>query len=135
MADLSITASAVLKSTAGAAITGVAAAAITQGQAVYVLAVGTIGLADSNGTTPSNTCAGIALNAASAGQPITYIGTDTSFTPGATLTSGGTVWLSDTPGGLTQTFADVLSGSTVINVGIALSATTMILSPVVGGVK
>lgn len=137
MADLSITVASVLKSSAGTSITGTTAAAttITQGQAVYVLTNGTIGLADSNATTPANTCAGISLNAASPGQPVTYVGIDSGFTPGATLTSGNAIYLSNTAGGLTATYSDVASGSTIIVVGIATGTTTMNLNPVVGGVK
>lgn len=135
MADLSITAASVLKSGNAAASTGIAAATITQGQAVYVLAAGTIGLADSNASSPANTCAGISLNAASSGQPIQYCALDSGFTPGATLTSGAVIYLSNTAGGLTATYADIANGSTVITVGVATSTTTMNLAPVTGGVK
>ncbi len=139
MAVLSITAANVLKSANATLTTGTVAAAttITQGQALYQLANGTIGLADANATvTGSNAFIGFALNAASPGQPISFIGLDTGYTPGATLTAGGVVWLdSTTPGAVTQTYSDVASGSTVITLGIALTTTTMNLLPVVGGVK
>lgn len=139
MAVLSITAANVFKGSGSTAQNGVAAAAttITQGQALYQLSAGTIGLADANATVAgSNAFIGFALNAASPGQPITFVGTDTAYIPGATLTVGGTVWLdSTTPGAVTQTYADVASGSTVIVLGVATSTTAMNLLPVVGGLK
>lgn len=136
MAVLSITASAVLASSLGVKNQGVASTTITQGQALYLLANNTIGLADANGSTPANSFLGFSLNAASSGQPVTYVGLDPSYTVGATLANGGVVWLdSTTPGAVTQTYADVASGSTVIAIGVANSTTTMNLLPVTGGTK
>lgn len=138
MAVLSITVANVLKSSSAGMTTATIAAAttITQGQALYQLANGTIGLADANAASPANSFVGFALNAGSPGQPITYVGLDTGYTPGATLTVGGVVYLdSTTPGAITQTYSDVASGSTVITLGTATSTTAMNLLPCVGGVK
>lgn len=135
MSDVSITAASVLKSSNGIIQSGIAAATITQGQVLYQLANQTFGLADSNGVSPANSVAGIALNAASAGQPIDYVATDTAFTTGGTFTSGAAVYLSDTPGGITATYADIASGSTVIILGVVNTDGTLNLRPVVGGVK
>ena len=137
MAAISITASSVLKSSTGSRSTGIAGATITQGQAVYIDTTDSnkIKLADANGTTPANTCAGIAENGASAGQPVSYVGVDTGgFTIGATVLAGDMIWVHTTPGAITKTFADLTSGCTVIPLGSMLSTTTLALQPLVGGV-
>lgn len=135
MAAISITAASVLKSSTGQVSVGTSGATITAGQSVYIDTSDSnkIKLADANGTAPANTFAGIALNAASSGQPVTYCTNDTAgFTIGATVVAGDTIWLSQTPGGLTKTIGD-LSGGLAIVVGVMLTTTTMNLTPVVGG--
>lgn len=135
MAALTITASSVLKSPTGSRSNGIAGEAITQGQAVYVRSDGKIGLSDANGTSPANTCAGLAENAASTGQPVNYVGIDTAgFAIGATVLAGDMIWVHTTPGAITKTFADLTSGCTVIPLGSMLSTTTLALQPLVGGV-
>ena len=135
MAAISITAANVLKSSTGQVSVGTSGATITAGQSVYIDTSDSnkIKLADANGTAPANTFAGIALNAASSGQPVSYCTTDNAgFTIGATVVAGDTIWLSQTPGGLTKTIGD-LSGGIAIVVGVMLTTTTMNLTPVVGG--
>lgn len=137
MSDISITPASVLKSSTATALSGIAGATITQGQALYIdtTASNVLKLADSNGTAPANTFAGFALNSASTGQPVQYVASDTAYICGGTLTSGNVIYLSDTPGAITATYADIASGSTVITLGVATSTTAMVLTPVVGGVK
>ena len=135
MAAISITAANVLTSSTGQVSVGTAGATITAGQSVYIDTSDSnkIKLADANGTAPANTFAGIALNAASSGQPVSYCTNDNAgFTIGATVVAGDTIWLSQTPGGLTKTIGD-LSGGIAIVVGVMLTTTTMNLTPVVGG--
>ena len=135
MAAISITAANVLKSSTGQVSVGTSGATITAGQSVYIDTSDSnkIKLADANGTAPANTFAGIALNAASSGQPVSYCTNDTAgFTIGATVVAGDTIWLSQTPGGLTKTIGD-LSGGLAIVVGVMLTTTTLNLTPVVGG--
>jgi hypothetical protein len=134
MADKTITAANVLASTTSYQVK-TAAVAITRGQVIYLLTAGTVGLADSNGTTPSNSVEGIALADCGAGQPCIYVQTDTAFTPGFSDTAGNVVYLSDTPGAITTTYADIASGSTVIQLGNMTSTTVMKFVPLVGGVK
>ena len=137
MAAISITASSVLKSSTGSVSVGVAGASITAGQAVYIDTGDSnkIKLADANGTAPANTFAGIALNAASSGQPVSYCTNDSSgFTIGATVLAGDTIWLSPTAGGITKTESDLIAGCTKIVIGNMLTTTTMNLNPNVGGV-
>lgn len=137
MAAISITASSVLKSATGSVSVGVAGASITAGQAVYIDTSDNskIKLADANGTAPANTFAGIALNAASSGQPVSYCTNDSAgFTIGATFLAGDTIWLSPTAGGITKTESDLIAGCTKIVIGNMLTTTTMNLNPNVGGV-
>lgn len=136
MADLSITAANVLQTSGTAVQSGVASTAIARGQYVYILANGTIGLADSNGTSPANSVAGCAIADVSSGQTCFYVASDATFTPGFSATAGDTIWLSsDTAGACTKTYADIASGSTVIPLGVMTSSTVMRFSPLVGGVK
>lgn len=122
--------------------TGNASAAITAGQALYILANNTLGLADANGVSPANSFAGFARNNAATGQPVDCVGLDTSYTFGVAtgVSAGDDIWLSPTPGGITKTRADLVTGCTVIHLGCALGATgatnvqTMNLKPCVGGV-
>lgn len=135
MADISVTAANVRRGN-GNAQQGIAAAGvtITAGAVVYQLTDGTYGLADADGVSPANSVAGIAINGAAAGQPFLFVAEDTSFTPGGTLSvAGGAVYLSDTPGGITQTIGDLESGDKVISLGVPLTTTTMNLKPVAGG--
>lgn len=142
MAAISITAANVLMSTAGTPNTGIAGVAITAGQAIYIDTANSnlLKLADANGTTPANSFAGIARNNADIGQPVDYTGLDSGFGFGGTVNAGDDIWLSPTPGGITKTRADLITGCTVIHLGCALGATgatnvtTMNLKPSVGGV-
>ena len=135
MADLSVTAANVLQSSGTTVSSGVAAVAINRGQYVYIKADGTIALADSNGTTPANTCAGSCIADVSTGQTCFYVAKDAVFTPGFTATAGDPIYLSNTAGGATKTYADIASGSTVIVLGGMLTSTTMNFDPQVYGVK
>jgi len=136
MAAISITAASVLPSSTATIDQGVAGATITQGQALYIDTSDSnkLKLADANGTAPANTFAGIAVNAASSGQKITYCSKDLGgFTVGGTVAVGDDVWLSGTAGGITKTRADLTTGDTVIHLGVINSSGKLILNPVVGG--
>lgn len=126
MADLSITAASVVKSS-GANVDrqGIAAATITAGQVVYKDPdTGKYGLADSNSATAAiREPDGIALNGASANQPVAVL-LEGDVTIGATLTPGTEYWLSDTPGGICPR-ADVASGEYPSMIGIAKSASVL----------
>ena len=137
MADINITAANVRASSSASKPTGTIATGVTvtQGQALYRLADGTIGLADSNGTSPANAFLGFALTAGSPAQPIVYTSSDTAYVCGGTVVSGAAVYLSNTPGGITTTYADIASGSTVIVIGVVNTDLTITINPTVGGVK
>ena len=124
MADLTITAANV-RSAAGSVVErGTAGATITAGQTVYLDATtDTYKLADSNGAAALRAPRGIALNSASANQPLT-IHREGSLTTGATMTAGVAYYQSDTPGGICPV-ADLASGEYPCLIGIATSTTVL----------
>lgn len=134
MADLSVTAANCLPG-AGALISeGLAGATITAGQAVYKDTDGTIKLADADGASATiRTCKGMALNGASAGQPVKYQ-TQGNLVLGATLTPGTTYYLSNTAGGVCP-LADVGTGEYYHIIGIATSTTNLLMALAYSGVS
>lgn len=135
MGAISITASQVLF-VSGTPQTGIAGTTIAQGDAVYVDTTDSnkIKLADANGTTPSNSLAGIALNAASSGQFVQYISQGVvTLGAGASLLAGDTIWLYSTAGKLTKTATDIVSGFTTIVAGVMLTTTNLQLNITTGG--
>jgi hypothetical protein len=133
MAAISITAASVLPSASATKPVYKLAAGVTvtQGQAVTLDASNNLILADANGVAPANTFLGFALSAGSPGQWIAVDTSDTAYTAGGTL-AVGPVYIHTTAGAITQTFADLTSGSTVIIVGVAFSTTQMTV--IAGGV-
>ncbi len=136
MADLSVTASAVLASSGAIILRQYnAGATVTQGQAVYLdSTTNTWKLIDSNAAVTGNelaTLKGIALVGASSGQPIDVCVKDTDFTPGATLTNGTAVYSSVTAGGITHDIPG--AGAYPTSLGIAKSTTKMNLNPTSSG--
>lgn len=124
MADLTITAANVVKGSDATIEQGTAGATITAGQVVYKDANGKYQLADSNSATASaRSPRGIALNGASANQPLAILRSG-AITIGATLTAGVAYYLSDTPGGICPV-ADVGSGEYSVIVGIAESTSAL----------
>lgn len=125
MSDLSITVGNCLNSDA-ATETRIAAESITQGQALYAASSTTVGLADNNAA-GKTVCVGIALNPATAGQPVTYAkGTDGSYgiTLGATMTAGLDYYLSANAGGICPV-GDLSSGMAKFHIGFASSTTVL----------
>lgn len=135
MASLVQTPASVLKSSTAQVQTGTAGATIVAGNVLYIDTADSnkLKLADCDAASPANVVAGIALNGASAGQPVAYTAEDTGLTPGCTMTVGAPIYLSPTAGELTETYADLLEGDTVIVLGVALTATTMNFNPITGG--
>lgn len=137
MADVSITASAVVPSAAAQRTQGIAGATIAAGQLVYK------DTGDSNkfktvdsdsATVLARTPTGIAINSASAGQPINVCTSDPDLVIGTHSQALGTVLLaSDTAGGIMPD-ADVETGDYVTVVGIAKTTTTIAFGILVGGV-
>lgn len=133
MVDISITAASVVRGTDSHTQTGTAGATITAGQTVYLDSDGVYQLADSNSATAAaRVPAGIALNGAADGQPLTIL-TRGQVTIGATLTAGVVYYQSDTPGGICPV-ADIGSGEYATIVGIAVSTSVLDVRIVASGV-
>lgn len=125
MADLTITAANVAAGSGAKKTTGTAGATITAGQVVYLDAADSkYKLADcDSATVAARSPVGIALHAASNGQPLTVL-TSGPVTIGATVTGGVAYYLSGTAGGICP-IADVASGDYVSIIGIATSASVL----------
>lgn len=125
MADLSITAASVVAGSGAKKVTGTAGASITAGQVVYLdSSTSTYKLADTDSATAAvRSPAGIALNGAASGQPITVC-TSGPVTIGATVAVGDVYYLSGTAGGLAPV-ADVAAGDYPCIIGICTSTTVL----------
>lgn len=136
MAEIAITAANVRSGSGATVAPYTLAATVTQGQALYLLADGTVGLADSNGTSPANAFFGFATTAGVAGQQVLVCRNGGAYVSGGTLAIAP-VYLGNTPGAITQTLGDLASGSTLIVIGAATSTTSnasiININPTTGG--
>ncbi|CAN7599176.1 hypothetical protein [Bosea sp. LjRoot237] len=125
MADLTITASAVLPGASAALAAGTAGETIVAGKAVYLAsATKKWMLADADSVTAeARKAVGIALNGASLNQPVGVL-TGGDVTLGAVLTAGQAIYLSDDPGGLCP-LADLATGDYVCLLGLAKSTSVL----------
>ena len=121
MADLTITPANVTPRGGAPILRGTAGAAITAGQTVYLdPADGRYKLADcDSATAAARTPAGIAINGAATGQPIS-VQNGGEANVGAILTPGATYYCSPNPGGICP-LADILTGDFPVIIGIARS--------------
>lgn len=123
MADISVTPGNVVAGSNATRDTGTAGETITAGKAVFLnTATNRWMLSDNNGT-GTRTVRGIALNGASANQPVAVL-KDGDITIGATLTAGTDYWLSATAGGICPR-ADLDVGMDTVQIGVAKSATVL----------
>ncbi len=136
MADLAITASAVLANSGARTEQGVAGETITQGQLVYRDASSSSYFkSDANAATAAaRVVRGVALNGASAGQPLQIARPGADITMNAVFTAGVTYYLSDTPGGIAP-LADVGTGEYYTPIGVAKSTTVLAFNPTASGVS
>jgi hypothetical protein len=134
MADLVITAANVKKGSNAKVETGIAGETITAGQNVYqAAATQKLFKSDADSATAEvRTVIGIALHAASADQPLTYIKSG-QVTIGAALTVGSAFFLSATAGGICP-HADLATGMFPTFLGWAISATVLDVNIVSAGV-
>lgn len=125
MADLTITATNVVAGSNAVVAHGIAGETITAGQAVYLSSTTNKWLlADADSATAeARRAGGIALNSASASQPIA-VQKEGDITIGATVTAGTAYYLSDEPGGICPV-GDLASGDYVCLIGIAKSASVL----------
>jgi hypothetical protein len=127
MTDLVVTAASVLPGAGAQFEDSLAGATITAGQVCYRDTDGTYKLADADGgSTLIRTPRGIALNGASAGQPL-RIQTKGEITIGATVVANTQYYLSNTAGGICP-LADVGTGEYMSTVCIAKSTTLTIIN-------
>jgi hypothetical protein len=125
MADISVTATSVT-TTSGFVRHGTSGATLTQGMPVYLdAATGTI-KACTTASEAAAACVGITLNAASSGQPVSYL-TEGNLTFNAVLTKGTTYAVSDNAGGI-RPVADNGSGDYITLLGVASSTSVLALS-------
>lgn len=131
MPDLVITPDSVLAGTDAAFYQGIAGAALTAGQVVTLdPATKQLKLADSNAAVALATVKGIALHAASVGQPL-RIQTNGTLTVGGT-TVGKIYVLSGTPGGIAPV-EELLAGMYTSILGIGAAGGTLKLALVNSG--
>lgn len=132
MAELSITPASCLPGAGAVIESGNAGGTITAGMAVYKAADGTIVATDADSATvAARQAIGIALNGASAGQPVNYMKMGGEITIGATMTAGLTYYLSGATAGSLCVLADVGASEYLCVAGIAKSTT--VLKTVAGG--
>lgn len=141
-AALTITAADVLCSPDAVKKTGIAGVAIAAGEVIYLdPTVNELKLTNASASSPANTVAGLALNGAAAGQPVTYVVEDPALNIGAALNVGDTIYASGvTAGVITSAVADVQKTGFACNfLGICLvggnaATTTVNFNPTAGGV-
>lgn len=123
--DISVTASSVLPGTDATYASGTAGASITAGQPVYIDTSDSSKLkaCDCDASDLASTVAGIALHAASSGQPLKYQ-TGGNLTFNAVLTAGKCFVASATAGGIAP-IADLATGWRTSVLGVALSTTSL----------
>ena len=124
MADISITAANVKAGSNAIVAQGIAGASITAGQAVHRNAAGKFILSDNDGAGLQQMF-GISIHAAATDQPIA-LQTGGDVMIGATLIPGTAYWLSGTGGGICP-IADVTTGDDPILIGIAKSASLLMM--------
>ena len=123
MANLTITAANVAPGAGAKTKSGTAGAAITQGQPVYLDATAITILPADADVLASAAVVGVALNAASTGQPVTYQ-TSGPITIGATVVVGTAYYASTTAGSVCLE-SDLASGDFATFIGFATSTTVI----------
>lgn len=128
MADLSVTAANVIKGSGASVITGTAGATVTAGQTVYLdSSTSTYKLAKADASATSTPAAGIALNGAANGQPLSVL-TAGNINPGATATVGQVYVVSAAVAGNIAPYADLASGNYVAILGVATTASNIFVN-------
>ena len=134
MAALSLSPSAVLKSSEAESHTGILAAAVTAGQSVCRLANGTFTHCDID-SVATDELAGIAIQGGAVGQPFLYVKRDPALDLGTSSTLAGLPCFALSDGGLSVTPADVAVGDRTNVAGVFNDDGTLNLSIVIGGTK
>ncbi|KAA0689850.1 hypothetical protein DTW90_30630 [Neorhizobium sp. P12A] len=126
MTDIVITNTAVVPSTNAVIDQGFAGETIAAGKVVFLNTTTNRWMLTDNNGTGTRSAKGIALNGASAGQPVTVQkGGDINL--GAVLTAGVAYYASGTPGGICPV-ADLVTGMDPILIGVAKSTSILTIS-------
>lgn len=132
MADTSITASAVVPSAAAVIEKGIAGATIAAGETVYRDSTTALfQLADGNDATKMPV-KGIAVNSASAGQPLSVVKEDPALTIGTHGVALGTPLFQSPNAGKVCPFADLAAGNLTTPLMVVRSTTTVAFG-IIGG--
>jgi len=123
MADISVTPSTVIAGSNATRDIGIAGETIVAGKAVFLNASTNRWMLSDNNGTGTRQVSGIALNGASANQPVSVIKYG-DLTIGATLVAGTDYWLSATAGGICPR-ADLATGMDAIQIGVAKSTSVL----------
>lgn len=127
MSDISVTAANVAKGTGARVRTGIAGATITAGQYLYIDTAASNVLKKAIGTSSAAAkLAGVALNGASSGQPVTYQ-YEGPYTVGGTVAVGESYAVSAANAGGVCPEADLTTGNYVKPAGIGISTTQIYL--------
>lgn len=128
MADLVITAASVAPGAGARLATGTAGATITAGQSVYIDSSNLVQKTNAATSAILAAAAGIALNNAASGQPVTYQ-TAGNITIGATLTTGAVYIVSGASAGGIAPVGDLTSGwfTNIELVAISTTVATIII--------
>jgi len=134
MADITITAANVAF-VSGQKIHGTAGATVTAGMPVYIDSSDSSELKGCDADAEASAaCVGIALHAASDGQPLTYAAPGSVVNMGATLTVGEIYVCSTTVGGVAPEADIITTGDYVTVLGVATTAANLKFTPIVSGV-
>ena len=134
MADISITAASVQKTSSTGVQQGTAGGTITAGQSVYRDSADSNHIKAAVATADASAAAvGVALSGASDGQPI-FFASGGNVTYNAALTVGTVYAVSGNAAGAIAPVADLGSGDYVTVLGIATTTTNLSLNPLVSGV-
>jgi hypothetical protein len=134
MADLTVTAASVLKSTSSSTDRGTAGATITAGQPLYKDSTDSYKLKPAIGTSvAASASVGVATNSASSGQTVEYV-TEGPYTAGATLTVGIVYGVSANAAGAIAPITDLASTNFVTVLGVATTAALLKLKINASGV-
>lgn len=134
MADLTISASAVVRSTSALTINGNAGETIAAGETVYLNETdGKYYLADGNDT-DKMPVAGIANNSASNNQPIVIIQQDPDLTIGAHGATVGDAFFQSANAGKVCPLADLAAGNQATSLMVVKTSTAVSFGIITGGV-
>jgi hypothetical protein len=134
VADLTITAADVVAGTNAQTGFGTAGATIAPGDLIYRHATNkTLLLADANSSATTATVEGMALNAATSGQPVKWV-SDGEVTVGAVLTVAQS-YIASTNAGKVAPISDLASGSWLAYAGYAKTTSILVIKRINSGVQ